>query len=233
MLLSKIWEVRHRGNALRCRASSLFLSLILLALSSPGWARSPPVGVFSEADFSGWTEKSFKGHTLYEFAKDQELGKTVVYARTQGAASGRFKKIMVDLTKTPFLNWSWKIEKPYAGIDENTKAGDDFPVRVYVVVERGFLGLSTKALNYVWASEKPVGASWPYPFTSQAKMLAVNSGALDAGKWVSHKRNVHDDLKAAFGEDFTEIHAVAIMTDGDNGGRQARAWYGDISFSEK
>ncbi|OGB25470.1 MAG: hypothetical protein A3I66_15380 [Burkholderiales bacterium RIFCSPLOWO2_02_FULL_57_36] len=206
---------------------------IFLALSSPTLGQSIPVGAFSSGDFSGWTEKSFKGHTIYEVVKDQELRKSVVRAQTQDAASGRFKKITIDLSRTPILNWSWKIEKPYTGIDENTKAGDDFPVRVYVVVERGFLGLSTKALNYVWASKNLIGASWSNPFTSQARMLAVNSGAADTGTWVAHKRNVRDDLKAAFGEDFTEIHLVAIMTDGDNSGQQARAWYGDISFSEK
>lgn len=211
--------------------------LLLLTIYStvllPAWTQTIPVGAFSTGDFSEWVEKSFKGDTLYWLIKDGEIGKFVVQAETQGDASGRFKKIRIDLTKTPFLNWSWKIERPYAGIDENTKAGDDFPVRVYVVVERGFLGLSTKALNYVWASKNPVGASWPNPFTSQARMLAVNSGAPDSGKWINHKRNVREDLKAAFGEDFNEIHAVAIMTDGDNSGQRARSWYGDISFSQK
>lgn len=209
------------------------LCSILMAVPPVGWGQSVLVGAFSAGELSGWTEKSFEGRTQYELVKDLELNKTVLRARTQGAASGRFKKVTVDLSRTPILRWSWKIEKPYTGIDENTKAGDDFPVRVYVVVERGFFGLTTKALNYVWAAKNPVGTSWPNPFTSQAQMLAVNSGAADAGKWISHRRNVRDDLKAAFGEDFTEIHAVAIMTDGDNSGQQARSWYGDISFSEK
>jgi hypothetical protein len=212
------------------RSIGLVLSLFTASFAS---ANAMHVGAFASGDFSGWSEKSFKGHTQYDLVKNQELNKMVVLAQTQGAASGRFKKITVDLTKTPIMHWSWKIEKPYTGIDENTKDGDDFPVRVYVVVERGFLGLSTKALNYVWASKNPVGASWANPFTSQARMLAVNSGTADAGKWVSHKRNVREDLKAAFGEDFTEIHAIAIMTDGDNSGQQARSWYGDIFFSEK
>ncbi|MFL6717739.1 MAG: DUF3047 domain-containing protein [Burkholderiaceae bacterium] len=44
---------------------------------------------------------------------------------------------------------------------------------------------------------------------------------------------MRDDLRAAFGEDFTGIDAVAVMTDGDNGARQGRAWYGDISFSSE
>jgi hypothetical protein len=212
---------------------SLLSLTIIWVFSSSVWAQTIQVGAFSARDFSGWGEKSFKGQTAYEIVMDPELGTYVVHAETRGEASGRFKKVRIDLADTPFLNWSWKIEKPYTGIDENTKAGDDFPVRVYVVVERGFLGFSTKALNYVWASKNPVEASWPNPFTSQARMLAVNSGASDAGRWISHKRNVREDLRAAFGEDFREIHAVAIMTDGDNSGQHARSWYGDISFSQK
>lgn len=212
----------------------LFLmGLLATMLSVSASGETITVGAFSANDFAGWAEKSFKGHTVYALVNDAETGRTVVRAQTQGAASGRFKKVTIDLVKTPMLNWSWKIDKPYTGIDENARDGDDFPVRVYVVVERGPFGISTQAINYVWASKNPVGSSWPNPFTAQARMLAVNSGAADAGKWVIQKRNVRRDLKAAFGEDFTEIHVVAIMTDGDNSGQQARAWYGDISFSDK
>ncbi|MES2536605.1 MAG: DUF3047 domain-containing protein [Pseudomonadota bacterium] len=205
----------------------------LLACSSHASEVDNVVGAFSKNDFSGWDEKSFKGHTAYELVKDVDLDKIVVRAHTQGAASGRFRKVKIDLTKTPVMNWSWKIDRPYAGIDENTRGGDDFPVRVYVVVERGLLGLSTRAINYVWASKNPVGASWANPFAAQARMVAVDSGGAGAGRWVKHSRNVREDLKAAFGGDFTEINVVAIMTDGDNSGLEARAWYGDISFSNK
>jgi hypothetical protein len=87
-------------------------------------------------------------------------------------------------------------------------------------------------LNYVWASKNPVGASWPKPLTPQARIVDVNSGAVDAGRLTNHRRNVRKDLRAAFGEEFTETHAFAIMTDGDCSGQQARAWYGDITFSK-
>jgi hypothetical protein len=208
---------------------AVFCLAALLLHTWPAAAETLPVGRFSAGDLAGWDDKSFKGQTAYELVPGPSG--TVLQASTDGAASGRFRKIRVDLARTPVLNWSWKIEAPYRDIDESTKAGDDFPVRVYVVVERGPLGLRTRAMNYVWASAKPVGARWPNPFTGQAMMLAVDSGAAKAGAWVSHKRNVRDDLRAAFGDDVTEIHAVAVMTDGDNGGRSARAWYGDIFFT--
>jgi len=210
-------------------AFSCVAALLLHAL--PAAADTVGIGMFSAGDLAGWEEKSFKGQTRYELAPGP--AGTVLHASTDGMASGRFRKINVDLTKTPVLNWSWRIEAPYRDIDESTKAGDDFPVRVYVVVERGPLGLRTRAMNYVWASARPVGTRWPNPFTGQAMMLAVDSGAAKAGAWVSHKRNVRDDLRAAFGDDVTEIQAVAVMTDGDNGGRRARAWYGDIFFTSE
>ena len=210
----------------------LLAALLLPALPAlPAMAETVPVGMFSAGDLAGWEDKSFKGQTQYELVPGP--AGTVLQASTDGMASGRFKKIRVDLARTPVLNWSWKIEAPYRDIDESTKVGDDFPVRVYVVVERGPLGLRTRAINYVWASAKPPGSRWPNPFTGQAMMLAVDSGPAKAGAWVSHKRNVRDDLRAAFGDDVTEIHAVAVMTDGDNGGRRARAWYGDIFFSSE
>lgn len=203
----------------------------LLFCAGPARAETLQVGSFSSGDLSGWEVKSFKGETRYELVRDG--GVTVLQASADGTASGRFRKIRVDLAKTPVLRWRWKVEAPYRGNDEDARAGDDFPVRIYVVVERGPLGLRSRALNYVWASGKPVGARWPNPFTSQAMMLAVDSGDARAGSWVSHQRNVRDDLRAAFGEDFTGIDAVAVMTDGDNGARQGRAWYGDISFSSE
>lgn len=211
---------------------AVFLLATLLLQTLPAAADTVAVGAFSSGDLAGWEEKSFKGQTRYELVPGP-AGATVLQATTDGAASGRFRKVRVDLTRTPVLNWSWKIDAPYRDIDESTKAGDDFPVRVYVVVERGPLGMLTRALNYVWASSKPVGARWPNPFTGQAMMLAVDSGAARAGAWVSHKRNVRDDLRAAFGDDVAEVHAVAIMTDGDNGNRRVRAWYGDIFFTSE
>lgn len=217
-----------RGRALRG------LGLILACLwPLAAGAERLAVGSFAAGDFSGWEEKSFKGKTSYQLTLDPQLDQTVLDAATQGTASGRIKKIQVDLRKTPYLNWSWKIDKPYAGLAENTKGGDDFPVRVYVVAQRGVFGLATRALNYVWASSKPVGQSWPNPFTANARMFAADSGVAGAGQWVAHKRNVRADWQAAFGDGIEQIDAVAIMTDGDNSGLDARAWYGDIFFSDQ
>ncbi|MCP9760794.1 DUF3047 domain-containing protein [Aquitalea sp. S1-19] len=202
----------------------------LLALSASSiFAAEPLAGAFSQGSLAGWDTKSFKGETRYRLVQDGNT--TVLRADADGGASGKFRKMKVDLTKTPFLNWRWKISNTYAGVNERSKSGDDYPARVYVVDERGPFGLSSRALNYVWSSNQPIGSRWPNAFVSQAMLQAVDSGNAKAGQWVVHKRNVREDLKTAFGEDFDHIDAVALMSDADNAGGKASAWYGDIWFS--
>ena len=191
------------------------------------------VGAFSQGSMAGWEHKRFKGETAYSLVYDPEKKSTVLQAASQAAASGRFRKTRIDLTKTPFLNWSWKISDALSGIDETVKAGDDFSARVYVVVERGIMGLSSLSVNYVWASQHPSGSAWPSPFTGHVRLIAVDSGKKGLNAWVAHKRNVRADLREQFGEDIVSIDAVALMTDTDNSGGYAQAFYGDIWFSSE
>jgi len=191
------------------------------------------VGAFSQGNMVGWEHKAFKGETLYSLIYDPEKKSIVVQAVSQAAASGRFRKVRIDLTKTPFLNWSWKISDALSGIDETVKAGDDFSARVYVVVERGIIGLSSLSVNYVWASQHPAGSAWPSPFTGNVRLLAVDSGSKGLNAWVTHKRDVRADLREQFGEDIVSVDAVALMTDTDNSGGHAQASYGDIWFSSE
>ena len=61
-------------------------------------------------------------------------------------------------------------------------------------------------------------------------MVALRSGSAEAGRWMQERRDVRADFQRLFGTDITRLDAVALMTDTDNGGGEARAWYGDISF---
>jgi len=125
------------------------------------------------------------------------------------------------------------VENVLSGIDERAKAGDDYPARIYVVAKGGLAFWKTRALTYVWASNEPVGSMWSNAFTANAHMIAVQSGAKGLGKMTMEKRNIRDDWMLAFGEDIEKIDAVAIMTDTDNSGQWARAWYGQPWFSER
>ena len=188
------------------------------------------VGEFSKRSLAGWENKSFVGETSYTFTEDN--GRQVLLAQSDGTASGMGRKIKVDLTETPFVNWSWKIESGLPQLAEDSKAGDDYAARLYVVKSGGALIWNTKALNYVWSGSQQRESSWPNAFKPKnATMLAIRGVDDGTGEWVTEKRNVREDFKRLFGKDIKSIDAIAIMTDTDNSGLSASAAYGDIYFS--
>lgn len=205
------------------------LAVVVLAGALASDARVV-VGAFSRGDLDGWEEKQFKDRTEYRLA--QVEGVTALAAHSRHAASGLYKRVHVDLARTPYLHWSWRVAGTLGDLDETTRAGDDYAARVYVVVSGGLYFWKTRAVNYVWASRRPEGESWPNAFTANARMVAVRSGDALAGRWVRERRDVRADFAALFGADVRYVDAVAIMTDTDNSGGEARAYYGDIYFAE-
>lgn len=189
------------------------------------------VADFSQENLAQWEIKAFQGQTRYEIVlQDKHL---VLKAMTHNSASGLGKKIRVDLDKTPYLHWSWRVDQTYPGLNEQLKAGDDYPARIYVIVEGGLAFWQTKALNYVWSSSQEAGSHWPNAFTSKAQMFAVRGKNAPLGQWLTETREVKTDFKQLFGENIRYIDGVAIMSDSDNAHGQAMSYYGNIYFSDQ
>ena len=217
----------------RCLAAALALpgAVPALAQEAPADAPCTAPGEFPDATLDAWKVREFSGAT--DYALVGEDGRRVLSASTDGGASILYREREVDLAATPILSWSWKIDGVYAGIDERTKAGDDYPARLYVVAKTGVLPWQTLALNYVWASEEPVGGTWPNPYTDRAVMIAVRSGADGAGAWACERRDVAADFEAAFGRRVDEIDGYAVMVDGDDGDRRGAARFGALGFGAR
>jgi len=201
---------------------------LLLTLPAPALPAELAVSNFASAGISGWESKSFKGITDYRIV--QEQGRSVVKAVSNASASGLVKKISFDPNKYRYLRWSWKIAGTIKNGDETSRRGDDYAARVYVVFPGRFFW-QTKAINYIWANRLARGKSLPNAFTANAQMLAVESGSGRAGQWQDEQRDLLADYRALFGEEPQGAAAIAIMTDTDNTGGSALAWYGEISLS--
>jgi hypothetical protein len=63
-------------------------------------------------------------------------------------------------------------------------------------------------------------------------MIVVESGETNLNQWLNEERNLYEDYKKAFDEEPPMISGVAIMTDTDNTGESATAYYGDILFKK-
>ncbi len=215
----------------------------------------PYVKLFSENEpgdalpngWRQWTISRFKKSTEYKLV--DAGGRTAVSAKADASASGLVHKLDIDPQQYPLLSWQWKIDDLIKTADNTTKQFEDSPVRVVVsfagdtdslpLDERMFFDnvrLLTRqqmpyaTLMYIWENRAPRGAVLPNLHTSRIKMIVAESGREKVGSWQDITRDVVADYRRAFGEEPGRITAIAVMTDTDNTGENAHAWYGDIVF---
>ncbi|MCK8515616.1 DUF3047 domain-containing protein [Methylonatrum kenyense] len=176
-----------------------------------------------------WDRHSFEGETRYELV-DLD-GRTAIHAVCdQASASGLFYREDIDLRETPVMEWRWRVDNTFDDIDETTRAGDDYPARIYVVDEHRVLRWRTRALNYVWSSTQEAGSDWENAYASQARMVASRGPEHAGDGWQIERRHIRDDFERLHGRSPERINAIAIMTDCDDTGQTAEAWYGGIRF---
>jgi DUF3047 family protein len=213
--------------------NKLCLGILLLFYFNLGIASSTDqlvIGNFSNGELNGWKAKEFKGKTHYRLTKIDNV--IVLRADSDSSASGLFKEQRIDLYKTPYLNWQWRIESRLNILSEQERSGDDYAARIYVLVSGGWAFWRTIAINYVWSSASKEGQLWPNAFAGKkVMMLALRSSADPLSTWKFEKRNVLEDLQQIHGEKIRYIDAIAVMTDTDNSKGKTTAFYGDIYFT--
>ncbi|MCU0957582.1 MAG: DUF3047 domain-containing protein, partial [Hydrogenophaga sp.] len=86
-------------------------------------------------------------------------------------------------------------------------------------------------LIYVWDNRYPVGTVIPNPHTSRIRHLVIESGPERLGRWVDIERDVEADYRQVFGESPGALLSIGVMTDSNNTGASAQAWFGPVSLS--
>lgn len=210
------------------RAAAAALAGVLLASAVP--ARTE--GLFSQSGLAGWEPLQFRGKAPTRYSLVTTDGARVLQADCRASASGLIRRERIDLRRTPLLRWRWRTQAVFAGLDERQKAGDDFPLRVYAVRDGGWARWRTRSIVYVWSNGGQQTPRWPSPYTANAQVVALR-GPDDAGHWVEEVRDVRADFADAFDVDAADVDGVALMSDCDDSGRSARAWYGDIRWAAR
>jgi len=176
-------------------------------------------------------------------------GVAAIEAEADASMALLARPVEVDLAHTPMLCWRWRIDAPLRSADMAKRATDDFAARLYVAfmmppetmswgtrmqlrAGRALFGdaLPDASLNYVWDNRYPVGTQRRNAYTDRSEMVVLRSGGALAGGWVSERRNVLEDMRRAFGSEPVRLVMLALATDTDNTGEQARAGYADLHF---
>lgn len=234
------------------RRCFLFAVLILASASvfADSSATIQPFSSMSRIN-DGWEPLEFpkiEKHTSYELVTED--GMQVIKATTNGGASGLIARVAIQPSESLVLRWRWKVSNVFEQGNARKKSGDDYPARIYVAFQfqpekAGFFerakrqavevlfgeSLPGNALNYIWANTLPKGEFVPNSYTDKTVMVAVNSGPEHAGEWVTVERDIMADYREAFGEEPPPVVGIAIMSDSDNTGEKATAWYGDIRIN--
>ena len=188
-----------------------------------------------------------KAMTQYTLVDDGHT--TVLRAVANRSASALMHEGNIDLDRTPVVTWRWKAETPIAGADNRVGSKEDAPARLVFLFDgdksklsffdRARMDLAKRlggeelpyaTLMYIWSPTASPGTVIANPHTDRVQMIVVSGQSGDAGQWQSLRRNIVQDYEKVFHESPGRITGYGLLTDTDNTGTSARAWYGDIDF---
>ncbi|WP_061125317.1 DUF3047 domain-containing protein [Caballeronia catudaia] len=233
-------------------AMAVCLALLMSPLSALVHAEKPGVS-FSNLEPgaplpAGWKNLPVvrgKPMTQYTLVRDGQT--TVLQADADRSASALMHEGDIDLAQTPVVAWRWKAEKAIEGADNRTGSKEDAPARLVFVFDGdksklslfdrtsmevakriGGQDLPYATLMYVWSTTAAPDSVIANPHTKRVQMIVVSGQPGDAGQWQSLRRNIAQDYERVFHEPPGRITGYGLLTDTDNTGATARAWYGDI-----
>ena len=209
-------------NFLTILFSSLLFSNIVLA-------EKVTVFDFTEDEFKTLQVKKVKGETTWRLGSNEKGN--FIKAEAEGKGSGLGKEVKIDLSKTPFINITWKVEKDLSGINEKTKKGHDYAARVFVIKKTGTTMLSNRAINYVFSSNQNVDENWRSPYTKKSVDYVLSTTKENLDTWITVKANVKEHFKKFHDLDVVDLTGVAIMMDTDNSKLKAISYFQNIYFS--
>lgn len=195
----------------------------------------------SLTDWEPLTFPKIRNHSKYTLVS--EGGKSILKAESRSSASAIVCRRTFNIYENPRLTWRWKVTELSDRGNPKEKAGDDYPIRVYVMFQydsasaslgERFIYSATKViygkypphstLNYVWTGTKIQEIFIRSPYTDKAYMVVLEGGKEKAGQWVEESVNVLDDYRKAFGKDPPVTAGLAVMSDTDNTGTSAEAY---------
>ncbi len=184
---------------------------------------------FDHVDPSRWREIEVKGQTTYEVVTVD--GRSCLRAESRGGASILLAPLRFNPDKYEWLSWDWRVERHVDGEDLKRKQGSDAAARVYVYFDTPGLPWQRRNLDYVWSAVLPFGTLLSSAFSPTSKILVADSGPASGDGWRRVQRNLEEDYERVFGGHPPDVVAIGLMTDADNTGTHAVAYFDDMRIS--
>lgn len=176
---------------------------------------------------------------LFHYAIRQEKGNKFLHYEHTAARHLNYPLINrqgLDIYENPILSWKWRVKKIPAGANEDDNDRNDTAASIYVVFEMGRVAVVKKvpkSIRYTWSSTLDEGYTSSKLFGNQ-KIVVVESGEDNLGKWIRFERNIVEDYRRLFGEDPpSKPLAILILSDGNSTNSKTIADYDEIMLKKK
>jgi Protein of unknown function (DUF3047) len=204
-----------------------------------------------EADTAGadWAHQTFGDRPPTHYQAVQQQGRWAVHAHSAAGNSSLRRAVALPPGQTAGdLRFSWWVPRLNEAADLRDSDIDDavarvvlsfdgdragrFSVRDHMLSELAQLvtgePLPYATLVYVWDGRVPLNEVVVSQRSDRVRTLVVESGRRHLKQWRHYQRDLAADFRRAFGEEPGPLRGMAVMTDADNTGSKAEAWYGDI-----
>jgi hypothetical protein len=177
----------------------------------------------------GWDLKEFSGRAQVEVVKDgARLALRLVSKQTSFAL---YRDVILDPKRFPVLTWSWKALALPAGGDVRERGRDDQAIQVYVIFPRWpSPKVNSDVIGYIWDSRAPAGLKITSPQSRNVRLVVLQSGGENAGRWIREERNVYQDYVELFRREPPKVGKIAVMIDSNDTRSSAESYIHDLAF---
>ena len=174
-----------------------------------------------------WKLKVKSGEAHVNMVEEQQA--KVLHLPCKDASFAVERATKVDVRHAPVLTWTWKAVELSPRGDVRSSGTNDQVLQLLL----GFHG--KKVLSYIWDTQAPVGTvadeSIGWPISVTLKVLVVQSGQAEVGRWLTMTRNVLDDYQRLFGEKPPLLEGIRVQSNCQNSEATAEGYMGTIRFS--
>lgn len=185
------------------------------------------------AFFDQWKVKKWVGLVTLDFLKRD--GEPYVQLTCASSSWAFVKKLDRDLSSTPILTWSWKVDEMPKGSDGRKNETDDEAAQMYVFFHgTGLLAsVDARIVGYTWEDVPEDGTFYTSPKNAKTKVFVLRDRKDGLGVWKSESRDVLADFRKAFGVEPHKADAICFQIDSDDTKTSVRSDFADIGFGPR
>lgn len=220
--------------------------MVTLPAALAGCAQGPTLAP-TAVSASRWLPFTLPGKRETQYLPAQKDGRDCWHAQADGSASMLRRQFEGHPTDGLHAEFSWWVPRTIVDADLGRAESSDSPARVAFAFggDPGRLSMRNRmqfqmaemltgemppyaTLMYVWSNHAPLETVFTSARTDRVRKIVVETGEHHLRRWRSYRRDLSADFYRTFGERPGPLVGIGLMTDADNTGSTAEAWYGDV-----